>query len=63
MGGIGSGGARKNAGRKPADEQPKAKISISIPVFLLAKLRDDAERRQISTSQFITELLTKGLER
>ena len=62
MGGIGSGGARKNAGRKPDEEQPKAKISISMPVCLLSKLRDDADHRQISTSQLITELLTKGLE-
>mgnify|MGYP002647713110 CR=1 FL=1 len=63
MGGIGSGGARENAGRKCIDGQPRAKISISLPAQLLPTLRAEADRRKISTSQLITDLITKSLGR
>lgn len=63
MGGIGSGGAREGAGRKTADGEPRAKISVTLPTWLLSMVRDEADRRKISTSQLITELITKGLER
>lgn len=62
MGGIGSGGAREGSGRKPLDGE-RVKISVRLPVWVLNLIKSEAERRQLSTSQLITELLTKGLER
>lgn len=63
MGGIGSGGARPGAGRKTQDGEPRARISITLPVWLLAMIRNEADRRKISASQQITDLIKKGLER
>lgn len=62
MGGIGSGGAREGAGRKTIDGDPRTKISVTLPTWLLSMLRDESDRRKIPTSQLITELITKGLE-
>ncbi len=62
MGGIGSGGAREGAGRKATDGL-RAKISARVPVWLVDLIKDEAVRRKVSTSQLITEFLTKGLER
>ena len=61
MGGIGSGGARDGAGRKATDGA-RTKISARIPVWLVDLIKDEAARREVSTSQQITELLTKALE-
>ena len=61
MGGIGSGGAREGAGRKTVDGEPRTKISVTLPTWLLNLIRDEAARRKVSTSQLITEFLTKGL--
>ncbi|MDE6242452.1 MAG: hypothetical protein K2M14_00425, partial [Muribaculaceae bacterium] len=61
-GGIGSGGAREGAGRKTIDGDPRTKISVTLPTWLLSIVRDEADRRKLSTSQLITELITKGLE-
>lgn len=63
MGGYGSGGSRNGAGRKPIDGEARAKLSVNLPTWLLWLIRDEAERRRQSTSQLITELLTKGLEK
>ena len=63
MGGIGSGGAREGAGGKTVDGEPRAKISVTLPTWLLNLIRDEAARRKVSTSQLITEFLTKGFER
>lgn len=63
MGGIGSGGAREGAGRKTVDGEPRTKISVTLPTWLLNLIRDEAARRKVSTYQLITEFLTKGLER
>ncbi len=63
MGGIGSGGAREGAGRKTVDGEPRTKISVTLPTWLLNLIRDEAARRKVSTTQLITEFLTKGLER
>ena len=63
MGGIGSGGAREGAGRKTVDGEPRAKSSVTLPTWLLNLIRDEAARRKVSTSQLITEFLTKGFER
>lgn len=63
MGGIGSGGARKNAGRKPIDSEPRTKISVTLPSWQLELVRDEAARQKLPTSHLITELITKGLER
>ncbi len=63
MGGYGSGGSRKGAGRKPIDGVARTKFSLNLPTWLLDLIRDEADRRKISTSQLITELLTKGLDR
>ncbi len=62
MGGIGSGGAREGAGRKATDGA-RTKISARVPVWLVDLIKDEAGRRKVSTSQLITEFLTKGLER
>lgn len=62
MGGIGSGGTREGAGRKTVDGEPRSKISVTLPTWLLSLIRDEADRRKLPTSQLITELLTKGLE-
>ena len=63
MGGIGSVGAREGAGRKTQDGEPRTKISVTLPTWLLSLVRDEADSRKISASQLITELVTKGLER
>lgn len=63
MGGIGSGGARHNSGRKTMDGEPRTKISLTLPTWLLNLIRDEADRRKVSTSQLITDFVTKGLER
>jgi len=62
MGGIGSGGAREGSGRKALDGE-RVKISVRLPKWVLDLIKSEAERRELSTSQLITELLTKGLER
>lgn len=62
MGGIGSVGAREGAGRKATDGT-REKISVRLPVWLVELIKDEAARRKVTTSQQITELLTKGLER
>lgn len=62
MGGIGSGGAREGAGRKATDGA-RTKISARVPVWLVDMIKNEADRRKVSTSQLITEFLTKGLER
>lgn len=62
MGGIGSGGAREGAGRKATDGA-RTKISARVPVWLVDLIKDEAACRKVSTSQLITEFLTKGLER
>ncbi|MCX4289092.1 MAG: hypothetical protein OSJ46_06270 [Duncaniella sp.] len=63
MGGIGSGGARKNAGRKPIDGEARAKISLTLPTWQLELVRNEAARLRLPVSSLITELITKGLER
>lgn len=63
MGGIGSGGVREGAGRKTMDGEPRTKISLTLPTWLLNLIRDEADRRKVSTSQLITDFLTKWLER
>ena len=62
MGGIGSGGAREGAGRKPIDGTPRAKVSFSVPEWLIEHVRDEAARRKMSTSQLLTDLIEKGLD-
>lgn len=62
MGGIGSGGAREGAGRKATDGA-RSKISVRIPVWLVDMIREEADRRKVSTSRQITDLLIKGAEK
>lgn len=62
MDGIGSGGAREGAGRKATDGA-RTKISDRIPVRLADLIKDEAAHRKVSTSQLVTEFLSKGLER
>ena len=45
MGGIGSGGAREGAGRKTVDGEPRTKISVTLPTWLLNLISDEAARR------------------
>ena len=63
MGGIGSGGARKNAGRKPIDGEIRSKISVTLPMWQLDLVRGEAARLRLPVSNLITELITKGLEK
>ena len=56
MGGYGSGGSRKGAGRKPIDGVARVKFSVNLPTWLLDLIRDEADRRKISISQLVTEL-------
>lgn len=63
MGGIGSGGARDGAGRKTEDGAPRVRLSATVPSWLLNIIRDEADRQKIPTSQLVTELLQKGIER
>ena len=63
MGGLGSGGERKNAGRKSLDGEPRIKISVTLPAWQLEVVRAEAARQQLPVSNMITELITKGLER
>ena len=63
MGGIGSGGAREGAGRKTHDGEPRTKISVTLPAWLLTMIRDEADRQRISASQLITDFIMKGIER
>jgi hypothetical protein len=62
MGGIGSGGAREGAGRKTIDGEPRTRITVTLPTGLLSIVRDEAERRNISTSQLLSDYLRKGLQ-
>ena len=63
MGGIGSGGYRDGAGRKCDDGEPRTKISVTLPAWLLSLLRGEAERKEVPVSRLITEYLTKGIEK
>jgi predicted DNA-binding ribbon-helix-helix protein len=40
---------------------PRAKVSFSVPQYLIDQVRELAERQKISTSQLVTELLEKAL--
>jgi hypothetical protein len=62
MGGKGSGGARFGAGRKPIDGVPRAKVSFSVPQYLIDQVRDLAESQKIPTSQLLSELIEKALK-
>ena len=48
MGGIGSSGAREGAGRKTIDGEPRSRISVTLPTWLLILIRDEADRRNES---------------
>jgi hypothetical protein len=63
MGGIGSGGTREGAGRKTIDGEPRTKISVTLPTWLLTLIRDEADHCKVSTSQLISDFLKKGVER
>lgn len=62
MGGYGSGGARKNAGRKPIDGTARSKISLTLPAWQLDLVKSEAYRLRLPVSNLITDLITKGLE-
>lgn len=63
MGGIGSGGPREGAGRKTIDGDPRSKISLCLPTWLLSIVRDEADHRKISVSQYVSDLIIKGIEK
>ena len=62
MGGIGSGGDREGSGRKATDGT-RIKISVRVPEWLINQIHAEVERREVSTSQPIPEILEKGLKR
>ena len=57
MGGIGSGGARANAGRPTIDAEERQHLSLTLPPRLIANLRQSAEQKGISISQLVIDLL------
>lgn len=63
MGGKGSGGAREGAGRKTQDGAPRVKITVTLPAWMVSTLRAESDRLRLPTSQVVTELIKKGLER
>lgn len=63
MGGKGSGGAREGAGRKTQDGAPRVKITVTLPAWMVSTLRAESDHRRVPTSQVVTELIKKGLER
>lgn len=63
MGGIGSGGCRRNAGRRPEDGENKVKFSLRLPAWLSSLIKEEASRLQVTETHLITELITKGIER
>ncbi|MGM9817168.1 MAG: hypothetical protein ACI304_08980 [Lepagella sp.] len=63
MGGYGSGGARKNAGRRPIDGELRYKISITLPKSQIERLRQESVQQNLSISNLISELITKGYKR
>lgn len=62
MGGIGSGGSREGSGRRPVDGEPRSRISVTLPTWLLREIRKESERRDMSVSGYISELLERGIE-
>ena len=57
MGGIGSGGARDNAGRPAIDGEVRATISLTMPPSLIRGLRNNARQKGMSVSQLVVEIL------
>ena len=57
MGGIGSGGARENDGRKSIDAETRSVISLSLPPRIIKRLRRQAENKGLSVSQLVIDLL------
>lgn len=62
MGGIGSGGYRENAGRKTIDGTPRTQISVTLPAWMVDKLRTDSRKNKKSLSQYMSDCIEKGLE-
>lgn len=60
MGGIGSGGARKGAGRKP---EGKERVTLCLPDWLLSLARSESIRRGESLSAYLGGVMEKGMER
>lgn len=54
MGGKGSGGAREGAGRKSIDGAPRGRVTLCLPVDLINRLKEEADRRNLSFSQLLT---------
>lgn len=63
MGGIGSGGARIGAGRKPEGGEPKEKITVRVPLWLADLIHGEAARRRTSVASIAAELIRKGAEK
>ena len=63
MGGIGSGGSREGSGRKCIDGEPRGRISVTLPGWLLVSIRKEAESQQMSASSYITEIIHKGISK
>ncbi len=57
MGGIGSGGARENAGRPRIDTEARETVTLTLPPRLLRHLREAAGQKGVSVSQMVTDLL------
>lgn len=60
MGGIGSGGARRGAGRKP---EGKERVTLCLPDWLLRMARHESHHQQRSLSAYLSEVMEKGMER
>lgn len=63
MGGTGSGGFREGAGRKSEDGAPRVRLSVTVPAWLADLVQGESVRQERPLSSYVTELLTKALER
>ncbi len=61
MGGIGSGGARDNAGRHSIDPEVRETISLTLSPRLIRHLRRSAEQKGVSVSQLVADILENRL--
>ena len=56
------GGRRDGAGPKPKYNEPTIQTAIRLPVSLATQLRSEADRRGVSRSDVIVEMLRAGTD-
>lgn len=61
MVGKGRGCLRESAERKTIYGEPRTRISVTLPTWIVSEIRDAAAKIRIPVSGQMTELLTKEL--